>query len=946
MVSVDGAAYEALPSSVYTLINDTNATYHFKAISGSGIESNIITYTVKIDQTLPATPTVNDIPMGWQDGAVTLTVSASDILSTTAEAVSGLKSYQYSIDGGSSWSVPKTWDASTANSVDISENSDYTDLLLVKVEDTAGNESTTSAAYTVKIDKTTPVLTVSAKRVSTGALTGDVNLSSSSEAAYYSDTWVNAPVKFTLGNEATQISGTTYMVSVDGAAYEALPSNLYTLTNDTNATYRFKAISGSGIESNVITYTVKIDQTLPNISSKVPANLSTEQSVYPVISFTSNEPLVKGDGYLTVYHKLTGLKVWQIHSSNNRVRFSDDNKSVTLTLPEKLVDNAAYYVTVDAGFVTDRAGNANEALGGKDSWYFTTAAETAIPDSEIAILDYKVEVISKAGVDATETTQTIAAIADKTISNQQNVIVKADYTGNGTDYYAKLKVTPTMSATPEIIHVATTAGTVLLSEDKASFDVLIPKNQSEAIITVSLGSDGNNEFAIKIVNSSFVGVVESSGEIATAVDESNLLNAVDLSNEVAASQQLNTTVDVTVKMIVAQKNADEVKCADDVQQIAPSAALSFLDIVLEKIVTTTVQGTATEATENITNVQQPVFITLSIPVAIQGNYNYRIVREHDGQLDVLPSQVIDYGTKIRFQTDRFSTYAIVSTHQSKKDRDEKSTNQSDADTADSTVIHVESDVIVDTITASADRSEAGVINLDATVDDAVIQTALIPFYTEDNTANAVKFSAVSNDEMKWLSETGKTYWFKLNPVDFTDISAHWAKDDILFAAARGLFSGTDVGLFSPDEALTRGMFVTVIAQLCDADTEPYQRSSFKDVAANAWYAPYVEWAVQLGIISGRGDDIFDPASLITREEMSIIIAKVADYKALTLDEPVALTVFEDDALISDWAEEAVERLTTSGIIKGDAANRFYPQKSVTRAECASYLRAFIENAVQ
>ncbi|MBS7528303.1 hypothetical protein KHM83_16560, partial [Fusibacter paucivorans] len=251
MVSVDGGAYQSLPSNSYTLSDDVNATYQFKCISGSGIESNVITYKVKIDQTIPATPTVSAIPDGWQDDAVTLTVNASDVIATSENAKSGIASFVYSVDSGTNWSSPQDWNAGGSNTFTIEDTEDYTDQILVKVTDNAGNVSVASTPYTVKIDKATPVLTVSANKVTADGET------------YISDTWVNGNVIFTLNNSATQISDTTYMVSVNGAAYEAIPSNTYTLSNDVNATYQFKCISGSGIASNVITYKVKIDQTIP-----------------------------------------------------------------------------------------------------------------------------------------------------------------------------------------------------------------------------------------------------------------------------------------------------------------------------------------------------------------------------------------------------------------------------------------------------------------------------------------------------------------------------------------------------------------------------------------------------------------------------------------------------------------------------------------------------------
>ena len=74
---------------------------------------------------------------------------------------------------------------------------------------------------------------------------------------------------------------------------------------------------------------------------------------------------------------------------------------------------------------------------------------------------------------------------------------------------------------------------------------------------------------------------------------------------------------------------------------------------------------------------------------------------------------------------------------------------------------------------------------------------------------------------------------------FTDITGHWAADNILFAASRGLLSGTSDTTFSPDTGMTRGMFVTALGRLAGINPDSYQTGKFTDVKADAYYAPYV-----------------------------------------------------------------------------------------------------------
>ena len=110
---------------------------------------------------------------------------------------------------------------------------------------------------------------------------------------------------------------------------------------------------------------------------------------------------------------------------------------------------------------------------------------------------------------------------------------------------------------------------------------------------------------------------------------------------------------------------------------------------------------------------------------------------------------------------------------------------------------------------------------------------------------------------------------------FTDITGHWAADNILFAASRGLLSGTSDTTFSPDTGMTRGMFVTTLGRLAGINPDSYQTGKFTDVKADAYYAPYVNWAAQTGIVEGITATTFAPDTNINREQMAVIMKNYA-----------------------------------------------------------------------
>ena len=182
-----------------------------------------------------------------------------------------------------------------------------------------------------------------------------------------------------------------------------------------------------------------------------------------------------------------------------------------------------------------------------------------------------------------------------------------------------------------------------------------------------------------------------------------------------------------------------------------------------------------------------------------------------------------------------------------------------------------------------------------------------------------------------------------NPAPvFTDITGHWAADNILFAASRGLLSGTSDTTFSPGTGMTRGMFVTALGRLAGINPDSYQTGKFTDVKADAYYAPYVNWAAQTGIVEGVTATTFAPDTNINREQMAVIMKNYAAKLGHDLPQTLKAVTFADNTQISSWAKDAVKSMQQAGILAGKNENKFDPKGTATRAEVATVLRRFVE----
>ncbi|PHV70808.1 hypothetical protein CS063_08555 [Sporanaerobium hydrogeniformans] len=184
--------------------------------------------------------------------------------------------------------------------------------------------------------------------------------------------------------------------------------------------------------------------------------------------------------------------------------------------------------------------------------------------------------------------------------------------------------------------------------------------------------------------------------------------------------------------------------------------------------------------------------------------------------------------------------------------------------------------------------------------------------------------------------------YKQQSPTFTDIIGHWAKEDIEFVVSRGFFSGTSATTFSPNTTMTRGMFITALGQLANADVSVYQNSSFTDVKSDAYYRGYIEWASKNSLVNGTGDGKFAPDQSITREQMAVIMENYTKVIGFALPKIHEENTFVDSTKISAYAKDAVMQMQMAGLISGKNGNLFDPQGTATRAEVAAVLRRFSE----
>ncbi|MEG1823075.1 MAG: S-layer homology domain-containing protein [Clostridiales bacterium] len=179
---------------------------------------------------------------------------------------------------------------------------------------------------------------------------------------------------------------------------------------------------------------------------------------------------------------------------------------------------------------------------------------------------------------------------------------------------------------------------------------------------------------------------------------------------------------------------------------------------------------------------------------------------------------------------------------------------------------------------------------------------------------------------------------------FPDVPTNeWYTSYVNDLIQQGLVKGYENGLFLPQNNITRGEFVKILAEASKEDLTLFKgQSVFTDVPKNSWYAPYIMWAYSLGIVTGNGDQTFSPENNISRQEMMVIQQRYATYiSKITLPAMVSQMVFSDDAQIATWARDAVKSLQIAGIVNGSDNNKLAPTAFSTRAEATKVVSSFL-----
>ena len=183
---------------------------------------------------------------------------------------------------------------------------------------------------------------------------------------------------------------------------------------------------------------------------------------------------------------------------------------------------------------------------------------------------------------------------------------------------------------------------------------------------------------------------------------------------------------------------------------------------------------------------------------------------------------------------------------------------------------------------------------------------------------------------------------------FSDVTtSDWFYNEVYAAADQGYVKGiAGTKLYAPNAGMTRGDVCVVLLRMAGGDldyladgsvnTNIAYNTKFSDVDPHVYYAKAIQWASQLGIVTGfDGTTEFAPEQTVSREQFATMLARYAKATGADITaDASAIDGYADASAVESWATPFVAWAVEAGVM-GQNTEVLAPGKDVSRAEVAA-----------
>jgi hypothetical protein len=171
------------------------------------------------------------------------------------------------------------------------------------------------------------------------------------------------------------------------------------------------------------------------------------------------------------------------------------------------------------------------------------------------------------------------------------------------------------------------------------------------------------------------------------------------------------------------------------------------------------------------------------------------------------------------------------------------------------------------------------------------------------------------------------------PQTFSDVNpTDYFYAPVLDLYSRGAIAGYPDGTFRPYNNITRGQIAKVVVLALQWPQANPATGTFSDVAPGSTFFPYVETAVQHGVISGYPDGTYRPNNDLTRGQIAKIMVMAQQW---ALANPATATF--SDVPVGSTFFQYVETAVTHTLLSGYPDGTFRPNTTATRGQASKII---------
>lgn len=212
----------------------------------------------------------------------------------------------------------------------------------------------------------------------------------------------------------------------------------------------------------------------------------------------------------------------------------------------------------------------------------------------------------------------------------------------------------------------------------------------------------------------------------------------------------------------------------------------------------------------------------------------------------------------------------------------------------------------------------------------------ITIIVTDNKKNPQKGETVIVKDDQGDKETGKTDEDGVLTVpDVADAERHSA-----------YIVGYTDGTFGPSRNMSRAEAAAIFARLLAAKNGDSISSSattkFTDIPANAWYAGYVRYLSNNGVIVGQANKTYHPNDAITRAEFTAMAVRFFSAYGEGADDIMEQYNAFDDVNDGYWAAEYITDAAIHGWVVGYGDGTFRADDTINRAEVVTIVNRLLD----